>query len=1546
MKKNRVSAMIARLLVPVLFGTLFSSQTVTALAAEKPAAEEYETIEISTAKELIELSQQCSMDVWSRNKRIVLQEDISLKNSDYAPIPTFGGIFDGNGHTVSGLELTQSVTPVGFISTVQEQGVVKNLKVSGTIAPEGEGTCAGGIAGENNGLITGCSFSGNVIGAGRVGGVAGVNALTGQIADCGSNGTIIGEKMTGGIAGCNLGSVIRCKNYAYINTVSTDPSISLEDIHFDFVFDVSRMTSVDTGRAASDTGGIAGYSRGILEECVNSAPVGYPHIGYNAGGIAGRSCGYIRSCENAADIYGRKDVGGIVGQMEPYIRQNVTESALEKLDFQLDELNVLLNRTLDTADFSVNIVTSRLNQVAGYLDDAAEAAQNIHTYGSVTSTVTLNRTLDTADFSVNIVTSRLNQVAGYLDDAAEAAQNIHTYGSVTSTVTGSGSADGNGSVTVKPSVSGNGLTEENGHSGSVNGNISASTQISITTQLNGLSSAILGMSGQMKLLNGEVSGISGNLREDLKAVQNQIHAISDTAMSLFTVDDEEDMLVDSSETDVERMTHGKALACENSGKVNGDINVGGIAGSMAMEYELDPEDDISSGLNGMQRRKLELRAVAESCVNTGEIIAKRSYAGGICGRMELGLITQAENYGDVISESGDYVGGIAGLTASTVRQCAAKCTLSGDKYVGGIVGSGVSEDLNGGTSTVAGCAIAGLTASTVRQCAAKCTLSGDKYVGGIVGSGVSEDLNGGTSTVAGCAAMVEIAACEEYDGAVSGVDAGDFTENYFVSDELAGINRRSYAGRAEPVVYEELFQSASAPDAFRRLTLTFVADGKELKKVPFAYGESFDGDIFPELPRKEGHYAEWDRSDLQNLHFDTIVEAVYTPYVSALANQEKRPDGRNIFLVEGQFDEAAQLVTAKVPGTPEAFGIIPKNWADFLAKSFTGTTVCREITEQWQLAIPEDGVKNHTIRYLPPEETDENFRICVKEGQVWNEVSTETIGSYLTFETAGNAVEIAVLSVVEVWWVWLIAALLLLLLLAAAVRLLYKRAGRKKRERLLAENAVKAATEESENAAEAAATAGPENAAEATATAGPEKEADAEPEAEKKERLRKKKRKWVICGIAAALLIAGTGGTVYFVLEKASAAAKAYESLKTYTEKKELSMDLSVEGKIGEKRFDFSVYAERTDVEGQRITVVSRENRNLYYAEGAVFLENGKAYRLSPAFPDYSKLSELALELYRHSELSEENGVYTIMARQEDAKAILEMLMPFAADALPDTNVITVKLITENGQASEICFAGRGTLKDEEKPPFDFSANMKLHDRRQKKIQIPKAVADAVSEGRYESTEVLSDALLQLADAWQALNEPDALGAKIVLEADCGPIVLNESFDFYHWKNEGAPVNSLQKNGYAVYFSDGAVCDSSGSVITDSDRDTVEAAKLLDIAYEICMNARLESSETAEGTIYSVILDENGMKEVAYAIVPEAKNLDIGFTGGSIQVIIRDGKLQNLLISCSGKLEVLLSEADVKIGAELQFTGEEVTATIPQNVKDMLEQSGVQNGKE
>ena len=68
-----------------------------------------------------------------------------------------------------------------------------------------------------------------------------------------------------------------------------------------------------------DSGGIAGLSTGIIQLCTNNGSIGYEHVGYNAGGIVGRQSGYVYSCENKGLVCGRKDVGGIAGQTEPYV---------------------------------------------------------------------------------------------------------------------------------------------------------------------------------------------------------------------------------------------------------------------------------------------------------------------------------------------------------------------------------------------------------------------------------------------------------------------------------------------------------------------------------------------------------------------------------------------------------------------------------------------------------------------------------------------------------------------------------------------------------------------------------------------------------------------------------------------------------------------------------------------------------------------------------------------------------------------------------------------------------------------------------------------------------------------------------------------------------------------------------------------------------------------------------------------------------------------------------------------------------------------------
>ena len=64
-------------------------------------------IHIKSAEDLRSLAHSCTLDSWSRGKTVVLDNDIELTDDDELPIPTFGGTFNGNGHTISGLSITK-----------------------------------------------------------------------------------------------------------------------------------------------------------------------------------------------------------------------------------------------------------------------------------------------------------------------------------------------------------------------------------------------------------------------------------------------------------------------------------------------------------------------------------------------------------------------------------------------------------------------------------------------------------------------------------------------------------------------------------------------------------------------------------------------------------------------------------------------------------------------------------------------------------------------------------------------------------------------------------------------------------------------------------------------------------------------------------------------------------------------------------------------------------------------------------------------------------------------------------------------------------------------------------------------------------------------------------------------------------------------------------------------------------------------------------------------------------------------------------------------
>ena len=77
----------------------------------------------------------CTLDSWSQGKTVYLESDIDLTGVDFSPIPTFGGTFEGQGYTISGLSLTDSGNVQGLFRYIQPAGIVRDLNITGGLTP-------------------------------------------------------------------------------------------------------------------------------------------------------------------------------------------------------------------------------------------------------------------------------------------------------------------------------------------------------------------------------------------------------------------------------------------------------------------------------------------------------------------------------------------------------------------------------------------------------------------------------------------------------------------------------------------------------------------------------------------------------------------------------------------------------------------------------------------------------------------------------------------------------------------------------------------------------------------------------------------------------------------------------------------------------------------------------------------------------------------------------------------------------------------------------------------------------------------------------------------------------------------------------------------------------------------------------------------------------------------------------------------------------------------------------------------------------------------
>lgn len=1159
-------------------------------AASVKAQDGAKSLDIADAAGLAAFAKACSLDSYSDGLYVTLSEDIELSGA-FEPVPIFRGTFDGNGHTISGLGINADGSYIGLFRFIERGAVVKDLTVRGTVEPKGSAEYVGVIAGSNAGNIVGCTFEGKIKGEDNVGGIAGINEKTGLISGCETLGAVTGSHSTGGIAGTSSGTVLNSTSHCSVNTTATEAKLSIEDIDWDSIISSEEPASM------TDAGGIAGYSDGIIQGCENFGTVGYPHIGYNVGGIVGRQSGFVNNCVNHAEIFGRKDVGGIAGQMEPYRSIDFDKDTVQKLLDELDVLGGLVDKLTDDAenaghavDDKVQGLTWQMDKLRSSADDIADRTEDIYngwadginevsaradealdglapaldgfsealdlmsefssaleaTFDSITAANDdMQKAIDEGKAGLDILNGALDDISASLNDISAAASDLRkamgdtdkVQAALRSMIDALKDANGNvkdistaltkigkacdeleewltgsdfkqlgdalsdlgssmqdvtkalskmssalekiaGSVDADKMQEGfdelsdaaKDLSKAAVHIGIAIGEASASVpdKDKISEELSAAADDIASaaehlsaaadkindaidskqlneglsdlekaagelsdaldkaqkaikdvndafdkirrsdvpedtydeISKQMKRINSALSSISDSMDDvndalgaineqlDLGALGDSLDAISDAAAKLskasdtisssqknfdaaadslssaldtlagaseaasdasgylsdacaafsdavdilsdtihsladkptiefpaadadysaavdgfsndfagitsalssisstastqgdvllddmreindelgkiadilqelkdkaMNSDDNDDGVATDVSEDGSSSRQGKALSCTNYGGVQGDVNVGGITGSMAIDFDFDPEDDIARSGDTSLSFSYKIRDVIERSTNYGEITVKKNYGGGIVGKMDMGAVNSCTESGKVTSTAGSYAGGIAGYSTAAIRKCVSRAAISASSYVGGIAGQGLILTDN--------------------------------------------------------ASLLDISECTERAGSVAGYvdfsdDGAEISGNVFVDRGTAGIDGISYAKKAYPVDYDAFAKLAGSAAV---INVTFTADGEVLSTVRVEYGGALSESDFPDIPEKEGCFARWSEFDSSCITYPVEAEAVYTPYVTSIESAEKSEEGFALVLADGVFGDGSTI---------------------------------------------------------------------------------------------------------------------------------------------------------------------------------------------------------------------------------------------------------------------------------------------------------------------------------------------------------------------------------------------------------------------------------------------------------------------------------------------------------------------------------------------------------------------------------------------------------------------------------------------------------------
>lgn len=280
---------------------------------------------IASANDLVSFAQRVNSGEKNLNAKVINDIDASkIKWSPIAPLAgdasnpsiVFNGVFNGNGHVISGLTVDdETADNVALFGALGTSALVKDVKVSYVSFNANKGVAA--ISVVSQGTIQNCEIlSGAITATADVAGICAYNY--GVILKSVNRAEITGEENVGGICAMNNNGLVNESENAGEVVGQQDAIIGgITALNSSTIVNCKNSGKVRNGFSAEGTGGICGQNYAIVYNCFNEGNIegGTCCVAGICGKLKGENLAEIKNCISVGPIQPmiKNGFGAIVG---------------------------------------------------------------------------------------------------------------------------------------------------------------------------------------------------------------------------------------------------------------------------------------------------------------------------------------------------------------------------------------------------------------------------------------------------------------------------------------------------------------------------------------------------------------------------------------------------------------------------------------------------------------------------------------------------------------------------------------------------------------------------------------------------------------------------------------------------------------------------------------------------------------------------------------------------------------------------------------------------------------------------------------------------------------------------------------------------------------------------------------------------------------------------------------------------------------------------------------------------------------------------------